>query len=201
MSEESVGRRVFVLGEGAHADAVIDRLARDGFAVEAFKPEADPEEMAASAGADVPFGLVIVLEEDLPSPAGWTGAWHDAVAGRVRHVYAQTRALSRLMMRARTGRIVFIVSAAGLRGGTANEALTVASGVVAGMARAVARELAGRSVTVNTVAYGASDGTDCPIGRGILAAEVAAAAAHLFTDSGAAMCGQVVSVDGGLVMR
>jgi 3-oxoacyl-[acyl-carrier protein] reductase len=179
----------------------MDRLAREGFEVEAFGPEADPDELAGPAEADVPYGLIIVLEEDLPSPAGWTGAWHDVVAGRVRSAYAQTRALSRLMMRARTGRIVFVVSADGMRGGVRNEALTVASGVVAGMARAVARELAGRSVLVNTVAYGASDGTDCPIGRGILPSEVAGAVAHLFTDSGAAMCGQVVSVDGGLVMR
>ena len=119
------------------------------------------------------------------------------------------------MMKARTGRIVFISSVAAYMGvpGQANYAASKAG--VIGLARSMARELAPRNITVNVVAPGGVD-TDMvaalsdqqrksmvgqtPIGRLATPEEVAAAVLFLASPLAGSITGAVLPVDGGLAM-
>jgi 3-oxoacyl-[acyl-carrier protein] reductase len=119
------------------------------------------------------------------------------------------------MMKARTGRIIFISSVAAYLGvpGQANYAASKAG--LIGLARSMARELAPRNITVNVVTPGGVD-TDMvaalsdqqragmtaqtPIGRLATPDEVAAAVLFLASPLAAAITGAILPVDGGLAM-
>ncbi|MCX4688481.1 3-oxoacyl-[acyl-carrier-protein] reductase [Kitasatospora purpeofusca] len=122
---------------------------------------------------------------------------------------------SKLMMRARKGRIVLISSVVGLSGspGQANYAASKAG--LVGFARSLARELGPRNITVNVVAPGFVD-TDMtavltderraeivagvPLGRYAAPAEVASTVRFLGSNEAAYITGAVIPVDGGLGM-
>ncbi|MFJ8434399.1 3-oxoacyl-[acyl-carrier-protein] reductase [Kitasatospora sp. NPDC094019] len=122
---------------------------------------------------------------------------------------------SKLMMRARKGRIVLISSVVGFSGspGQANYAASKAG--LVGFARSLARELGPRNITVNVVAPGFVD-TDMtavltderraeivagvPLGRYAAPAEVASTVRFLGSDEAAYITGAVIPVDGGLGM-
>lgn len=202
MTEGAAARSVLLIGSGAHAEAIGRRLVASGYLLDAHVPDVSGEELASRYGDDgAPYGLVIVVEEAVVAPPSWGPEWIELVASRLRSAFAQARALARPMMRARGGRVVFVVSAGGLRGDDGNDAATVISAALTGMARSAARELAGRSVTVNTVAYAGSDTADTPLSRAVEPDEVAGACVYLLSDDAAAVCGQVLTVDGGWVMR
>ncbi len=119
------------------------------------------------------------------------------------------------MLRLHTGRIVFVSSVGAFVGlpGQANYAASKAG--LVGMARAIAREVGSRHITVNVVAPGLID-TDMtaslgservaamtsqvPLGRAGTAADVAAVVGFLASDAAAYVTGAVVPVDGGLGM-
>ncbi len=119
------------------------------------------------------------------------------------------------MLRQHTGRIIFVSSVGAFIGlpGQANYAASKAG--LVGMARAIAREVGSRQITVNVVAPGLIDtdmtaalGADrvalmtgqVPLGRAGTAADVAAVVGFLASDSAAYVTGAVVPVDGGLGM-
>ena len=140
--------------------------------------------------------------------------WQSVIDLNLTGVFLCTRAVSRTMLKARSGRIVNITSVVGLMGNPGQANYSAAKAGVIGLTRSSAAEFASRGVTVNAVAPGfiESDMTAeldkepilraIPLGRMGQPGEVASAVRFLAADPAAAyMTGQVLQVDGGMVMR
>lgn len=125
------------------------------------------------------------------------------------------RFATRCMLKQRSGRIINMASVVGVTGnaGQANYAASKAG--VIGLTKATAREVASRGITVNAVAPGfietdmtavlsdkvkEASVSQIPLGRFGEAEEVAAAVAFLASDDAAYITGQVLHVDGGMVI-
>ena len=141
--------------------------------------------------------------------------WDQVIATNLTGTFLCTQAVLKPMIRARSGRIVNVTSVVGLTGnaGQANYAASKAG--IVGFTKAVAREVASRSITVNAVAPGfiETDMTGAmtdkakeaitmsiPLGRVGRPEDVAAAVAYLVSDEAAYITGQVLGVDGGFHM-
>ena len=140
--------------------------------------------------------------------------WQSVIDLNLTGVFLCTRAVSRAMLKARSGRIINITSVVGLMGNPGQANYSAAKAGVIGLTRSSAAEFASRGVTVNAVAPGfiESDMTAeldkepilaaIPLGRMGQPSEVASAVRFLAADPAAAyMTGQVLQVDGGMVMR
>jgi 3-oxoacyl-[acyl-carrier protein] reductase len=143
-----------------------------------------------------------------------TADWRSVIDLNLSGVFLCTRAVSRTMLKARSGRIINITSVVALMGNPGQANYSAAKAGVIGLTRSNAAEFAARGVTVNAVAPGfiESDMTAeldkeailraIPMARMGSAAEVAGAVRFLAADPAAAyMTGQVLQVDGGMVMR
>lgn len=141
--------------------------------------------------------------------------WDQVLKTNLTAAFLCTRPALRVMVRQRHGRILNIASVVGIvgNGGQANYA-AAKSGLI-GFTRATAREVATRGITVNVLAPGffhtrmTADVSDemrdfvmkqIPMGRWGEPKESAAAATFLVSDDASYITGQVLNVDGGLVM-
>ena len=126
-----------------------------------------------------------------------------------------TKHVSAIMLKQRSGRIINISSVSGLTGNAGQVNYSSAKAGILGMTKAVARELASRNVTCNAVAPGyiQTDMTDVlsdkvkeaitntiPLKRLGNPEDVANAVAFLASEEASYITGQVISVDGGMVM-
>ena len=140
--------------------------------------------------------------------------WQSVIDLNLSGCFLTTRAVAKSMLKARRGRIINITSVVGLMGNAGQANYSAAKAGVIGLTRSSAAEFASRGVTVNAVAPGfiESDMTAeldkepilaaIPLGRMGQPAEVASAVRFLAADPAAAyMTGQVLQVDGGMVMR
>ena len=142
--------------------------------------------------------------------------WSTVLDTNLRGAFNLTRAVARGMMKRRSGRIINISSVVGLTGnrGQANYAASKAG--LVGFSKSVALELASRGVLVNVVAPGfidtdmtaeLGDGTReelserIPLGRIGDADDIAGVVRFLAGPASAYMTGQVLVVDGGMVMH
>jgi len=141
--------------------------------------------------------------------------WDTVLNTNLRGAFLVTKSFSRAMIKARTGRIINISSVIGLigNGGQCNYAASKAG--LIGFTQSCAREFAGRGITVNAIAPGFIE-TDMtaelnealkteilkkiPLGLLGQSDDIAAAAFYLAGASGRYVTGQVLTVDGGMVM-
>lgn len=141
--------------------------------------------------------------------------WDDVMNANLRGAFAAIRAASRGMMKKRSGRIINMASVVGLNGnkGQANYAASKA-GLIA-LTKSVAKELGSRNILVNAIAPGfiATEMTDAmtPEARSALTGliplerlgrteDIASAVVFLASDHASYITGQVIVVDGGMVM-
>jgi 3-oxoacyl-[acyl-carrier protein] reductase len=142
-------------------------------------------------------------------------AWREVLETNLFGAFWMTKAVTRPMLKARAGRIVNITSVSGQAGQMGQANYSSAKAGLIGLTKATARELASRGITVNAVAPGfvltelTKDLPEAlqteliartPLGRFGTVEEIADAVAFLVSDEARYITGQVLAVDGGLVM-
>jgi 3-oxoacyl-[acyl-carrier protein] reductase len=142
-------------------------------------------------------------------------AWDEVIATNLSGPFWMTRAIARPMMKARAGRIINMSSAAGRMGNPGQANYAAAKAGLIGLTKTTARELASRGITCNALAPGlittdltadlpeaASDALKSmtPLGYIGSVEDVAAAAVYFASDEARYVTGQVLGIDGGIVM-
>jgi 3-oxoacyl-[acyl-carrier protein] reductase len=137
--------------------------------------------------------------------------WENVLKTNLSGVFYTTRAAAKIMMKQRYGRIVNITSVVGVHGNAGQGNYAASKAGVIGFTKSMAKELGSRNITVNAVAPGfiTTDMTDhlptdkivehIPLGRLGAPDDIANAVLFLVT-SGNYVTGQVLQVDGGLVL-
>ena len=198
----------------------IEGLGRKGLAVQADVSDAEAADGLVKTVIET-FGKIDILVNN----AGITRddlimrmsveAFREVLETNLFGAFYMTKAVTRPMLKAKGGRIVNITSVSGQAGQTGQANYSAAKAGLIGLTKATARELASRSITCNAVAPGfvlteltqdlpealqAEITSRTPLGRFGTTEEIANAVAFLASDDAAFITGQVLAVDGGLVM-
>ncbi len=206
-NSEKVANEVRALGRKAWAHAVdVADAASVSAAAEKILAEAGRVDILVNNAGVTRDGLLMRMSE---------ADWDTVLDTNLKGAFLVTKAFSRVMLKQRSGRIINVASVIGLIGnaGQANYAASKAG--LIGFTQSMARELGSRSITVNAIAPGFIE-TDMtadikpemktemlkqiPLGSFGQAEDVANAALFLASPAARYITGQVLTVDGGMVM-
>lgn len=141
--------------------------------------------------------------------------WDDVLNINLKGVYLVTKAVAKLMVKQRAGRIINMTSVSGVTGNVGQANYAAAKAGVIGFTKTCAKELASRGITVNAVAPGFIEtamtdvlpekikegiAATVPFGRMGQPEEIASVVTFLASDFASYITGQVLNVDGGMVM-
>lgn len=184
---------------------VADGAATEEAVTSAAKRHGRLDILVANAGISIDGLLLRLKEEDVER----------TFAVNVQGAMSSARAALRTMMRAKTGRVIFLSSVVGETGNVGQAAYAASKAAVIGLTKSLAREYASRNITVNAVApgYVETDMTQgiqgerresmlkaIPLGRVASSREVATAIVYLASDEASYVTGQVLRVNGGMYM-
>jgi len=217
------GALVVAAARGDHARACADALTAAGHAADAITLDVTDAAAVEAAPGDVVkrhghLDIVVSnagIARDQLLMRMKRDDWDAVVATNLTATFLLAQASMRPMLRQKGGRIIAISSVVGQMGnaGQANYAASKAG--LIGFAKALAREVASRSITVNVVAPGMIEtdmtraiadkaqidwSTQIPIGRLGTVDEVAAAVSFLASDEASYITGHVLAVNGGMYM-
>jgi 3-oxoacyl-[acyl-carrier protein] reductase len=200
--------------------AAIEGLGRKALAVQGDVSDPAAAEVVIKAALDA-FGKVDILvnnagitRDDLIMRMSLED-WRSVLETNLFGAFYCIKAVARPMLKAKGGRIINITSVSGQAGQMGQANYSSAKAGLIGLTKATARELASRGITCNAVAPGfvlteltkdlAQDLQDriteqTPLGRFGTPEEIANAVAFLASDEAAYITGQILGVDGGLVM-
>jgi 3-oxoacyl-[acyl-carrier protein] reductase len=141
--------------------------------------------------------------------------WDDVLNINLKGTFNCIKAVTKTMMKQRSGRIINVSSVVGASGNPGQANYVASKAGIIGLTKGVAKELASRGITANVVAPGYVD-TDMttslsdkakemmisqiPLGRVGTAEDIAAAVVFLASDQAAYITGQVIHVNGGMYM-
>jgi 3-oxoacyl-[acyl-carrier protein] reductase len=217
------GARVAVnyASNAAAADATVAEIGKDN-AIAVPGDVSDPAAAAGLVDATVAaFGRIDILVNN----AGVTAddlilrmsedEWDRVIDTNLKGTFSVTKAAIRPMVRQRFGRVINISSVAGIVGNAGQANYSAAKAGIIGFTKAIAKEVASRSITANVIAPGfvdtemTADLTEAQrgeimrmvaTGRTAVPQDIAPAAVFLASDEAAYITGHVLTVDGGLVM-
>ena len=197
---EALGRRAWPL-----AVDVSDTAAVDAAAQEILELAGRVDILVNNAGVTRDNLLMRMSEEE----------WDTVLNTNLKGAFNFTRALTRPVIKQRSGRIINIASVIGLIGNAGQSNYAASKAALIGFTKSIARELAPRGITVNAIAPGFIE-TDMtavlddkvreevlgrvPLGRFGSSDDIAHAAAFLAMEPTGYVTGQVLTVDGGMVM-
>jgi 3-oxoacyl-[acyl-carrier protein] reductase len=203
--------------------SALETIRKHGVEAEGYICNVAKTEDVEKTVADVlaKFGKVDILvnnagiTRDVPLGAMKDEEWDDVLAVNLRGPFLFTRAVSKAMRRAKKGRVVNIASISGLIGNKGQANYSASKAGLVGFTRTASKELAGKNITVNAVAPGFIE-TDMtavlpeaykveiknriPLGRIGSPEDIANAVLFFASDEASFVTGQILTVDGGMIM-
>src|SRR4030095_2877641 len=199
------GATVVAAARGGHADASAPAR-RAGGARAGILPRHGRLDIVVSNAGITRDQLLMRMKRD---------DWDAVLATNLTATFVLAQAAMRPMLKQRGGRIIAVSSVVGQMGNAGQTNYAASKAGLIGFAKALAREVASRGITVNVIAPGMIEtdmtrelgekgqdtwGTLIPLGRLGRVDEVAAAACFLASDEAAYITGHVLSVNGGMYM-